>query len=152
MAKEIERKFLVSDRRFASEAVSRLEIRQAYLSAEPDATVRLRIIGEKAWLTVKSRNIGAERGEWEYEIPATDACEMLTATGRPYLYKTRYIVPAADGLKWEVDEFHNPCHGLTVAEIELPQADFPFSRPAWLGDEVTGDPRYYNSEIAKKLK
>lgn len=152
MAKEIERKFLVRDKSFVGDAVSRLDIRQAYLSAEPDATVRLRTIGEKAWLTVKSRNIGAERGEWEYEIPATDACEMLTATGRPCLHKTRYIIPADNGLKWEVDEFHNPCPGLMVAEIELPRADFPFSRPAWLGDEVTGDPRYYNSEIAKKLK
>lgn len=152
MAKEIERKFLVKDRGFEREAVERLEIRQAYLNSDPDATVRLRVSGMNAWLTVKSRNHGAERGEWEYEIPASDAVEMLQATGRPCLHKTRYLVPASGGLKWEVDEFHNPCTGLIVAEIELPSADAEFDLPTWIGQEVTGDPQYYNSVIAAKLK
>lgn len=151
MATEIERKFLVTDRSFADCATERLDIRQAYLSSDPDATVRLRICGEKAWLTVKSRNHGAERGEWEYPIPVADALEMIQSSGRPCLHKTRHIIPAADGLRWEVDEFHNPCPGLVVAEIELPAADTPFAHPAWLGREVTGDPQYYNSVIAARL-
>ncbi|MDE6332612.1 MAG: CYTH domain-containing protein, partial [Muribaculaceae bacterium] len=92
MATEIERKFLVRSNEYASLATERIEIRQAYLSSDPDATVRLRICGENAWLTVKSRNIGAARGEWEYKIPAADAVEMLQATGRPCLQKTRHII------------------------------------------------------------
>ena len=152
MGKEIERKFLVRDRQFETEATEKFEIRQAYLNDCPDATVRLRVIDTKAWLTVKSRNHGAERGEWEYEIPVSDAMEMIEATDTPCLFKTRYIIPAADGLKWEVDEFHNPCAGLVVAEIELPSSDTAITHPAWIGREITGDPAYYNSVIAAKLK
>ena len=151
MAKEIERKFLVRSREFESEAVSRLDIRQAYLSTAADATVRLRVSGEQAWLTVKSRNHGCERGEWEYPVAVSDALEMIAATGCRCIHKYRYIVPAGHGLVWEVDEFVNPANGLVVAEIELPSADTPFEIPLWLGAEVTGDTRYYNSEIVKSL-
>lgn len=151
MAKEIERKFLVRSRDFADEATQVVDIRQAYLSTAVDATVRLRVSDRQAWLTVKSRNQGCERGEWEYSIPRADALEMIAATGCRCLHKLRYIVPAGDGLEWEVDEFIEPCGGLVVAEIELPESDAAFRKPSWLGDEVTGDPRYYNSSIARLL-
>lgn len=151
MAKEIERKFLVSGDEYRRLAVSSSDIMQGYLSTNPEATVRVRIADGRAWLTVKSRSIGAERGEWEYEIPADDARQMVAACGLPMLSKTRYRIPTPEGLCWEVDEFHNPCPGLVVAEIELPAADTPFARPSWLGTEVTGQPQYFNSAMMAKL-
>lgn len=151
MAKEIERKFLVTGDDYRRLAVGSSRIMQGYLSTSPDATVRVRISGERAWLTVKSRSRGAERGEWEYEIPVGDAREMIEACGLPMLSKTRYRIPTPEGLCWEVDEFHNPRPGLVVAEIELPSADAPFSRPDWLGTEVTGDPQYYNSNLIEQI-
>lgn len=149
MAKEIERKFLVTDPGFKTAATSCREISQGYLCTDPDTTVRVRISGPQAWLTVKSRNHGAARGEWEYEIPADDAREMIAeCCGGRVLEKTRYIVPAAEkGLKWEIDVFHGRHEGLIVAEIELPSEDTPFSLPAFIGKEVTGDVRYYNSVL-----
>lgn len=148
MATEIERKFLVTDSSYRAEAVRKTDISQGYLSADPDATVRVRIAGEHAWLTVKSRNTGATRGEWEYAVPKADALEMLSrCCGTRVLEKTRYIVPAANGLRWEVDEFHGALEGLVVAEIELPAEDTPFEKAPFIGEEVTGDPRYYNSSL-----
>lgn len=146
MAKEIERKFLVTDHTYRDQATHALDIKQAYLSTAVDATVRLRLVDGRAWLTVKSKNHGCERNEWEYPLPYDDALQMIEATGCKCLSKRRYIVPANDGLKWEVDEFTEPA-GLVIAEIELPEADSNFDKPAWLGQEVTGDPRYYNSAI-----
>lgn len=149
MAKEIERKFLVISDSFIKNAVSSREISQGYLCTNPDATVRVRISGPDAWLTVKSRNHGAARGEWEYPVPVDDARSMLAecCAGRS-LEKTRYIVPAAEeGLKWEIDVFHGRHEGLVVAEIELLSEDTPFTRPPFIGEEVTGNPRYYNSVL-----
>ncbi len=150
MAQEIERKFLVRDDSYRTMAVASIELAQAYLSTDPDATVRVRVSGERAWLTVKSRNEGAVRGEWEYMIPRADAMEMLQrCCGSTLVEKTRYIVPAEGGLRWEVDEFHGRHSGLVLAEIELPSEDTPFALPAFAGEEVTGNAAYYNSTLAK---
>lgn len=149
MAKEIERKFLVISDNFINEAVSSREISQGYLCTNPDATVRVRISGREAWLTVKSRNHGATRGEWEYPVPVDDARRMITeCCGGCSLEKTRYIVPATEaGLQWEVDVFHGHHEGLILAEIELPAEDTSFTLPSFVGKEVTGDTRYYNSVL-----
>lgn len=147
MGKEIERKFLVKDSSYKDLAIESFELRQGYLSRNPDATVRVRISGDKAWLTVKSRNKGAERGEWEYCIPASDASEMF-ALCEGTIEKRRWIVDAGSGLRWEVDEFEGRHKGLVVAEIELPTEDTSFTLPSFVGEEVTGDPRYYNSVLA----
>ncbi len=150
MAQEIERKFLVVNDLYKSMACRCEEIAQGYLSAEPERTVRVRIKGEKAYLTVKTRNNGCTRNEWEYEIPLADAREMLAACCGTTLSKTRHYISASeDGLVWEVDEFHATLEGLVVAEIELPAEETPFTKPAFIGDEVTGNPAYYNSALSK---
>ncbi len=150
MAKEIERKFLVIDNSYREHATSATFLAQAYLSTDPDATVRVRIAGDKAMITVKSRNIGAVRGEWEYPIPASDALEMMKkCCGNRVVEKTRYIVPAGNGLKWEIDEFSGRHSGLIIAEIELPEENTSFTRPSFIGEEVTGNEAYYNSSLSK---
>lgn len=149
MAKEIERKFLVLDDSYKAAAVRKIEIAQGYLSTDADATVRVRISDDAAWLTVKSRNYGAVRGEWEYAVPPGDAREMLASCcGCRIIEKTRYIVEAGNGLIWEVDEFHGRHQGLVVAEIELPAEDAVFAKAPFIGREVTGLPEYYNSSLA----
>lgn len=150
MGKEIERKFLVSSDAYRRLATDSHRIRQGYLSVNPDATVRVRILDDRAFLTVKSRNRGAVRGEWEYEIPLSDGEEMLgLCTAGAILEKVRYIVPATTlPLRWEVDEFGGAKAGLVVAEIELPDADTAFEIPDFIGREVTGDASYYNSSLA----
>ncbi len=150
MAKEIERKFLVSDietvRRLAA---SSSHIRQAYISSNPDATVRLRIRDNEAFITVKGRNKGAVRDEWEFGIPVIDAEEMAERLcGGFAIDKTRYIVEVK-GWSWEVDEFHGKHAGLLLAEIEMPSVDSTPEIPPFIGTEVTGDARYYNSNLAK---
>lgn len=152
MGKEIERKFLVNGDSYKTKATEKRHIRQAYLAASAtEATVRVRVMDDRAFLTVKSPNRGAERGEWEYEIPVADAGQMAALAGGWAIDKTRWMVPEADGsaLVWEVDEFHERHSGLVVAEIELPRADAPFHRPDWLGAEVTGQEQYYNSSLAQ---
>lgn len=148
MAKEIERKFLVKDDTYKARATDSRDMAQGYLSTDVDATVRVRISGDNAWLTVKGRNQGAVRDEWEYAIPITDALQMLKICKGKVIEKTRYYVPAGD-LSWEVDEYHGVHAGLVVAEIELPDATHPFTLPPFIGDEVTGDPRYYNSTLSR---
>lgn len=148
MAKEIERKFLVTGD-FEPYVIERRHISQGYLSTDPDRTVRVRIKGDKAYLTIKTRNKGCVRGEWEYEIPFGDASELLQACTCT-IEKTRCIIDAGKGLQWEVDIFGGRLNGLIVAEIELPNSSTPFERPAWLGREVTGDSRYYNSSLASE--
>lgn len=149
MAKEIERKFLVKDLSFKAQAIRHTNMSQGYLSTDADATVRVRIAGSQAWITIKSRNRRAVRDEWEYPVPADDASAMLrNCCGSRIIEKTRYIVPACDGLKWEVDVFHGRHKGLVLAEIELPEEDTPFDIPAFIGEEVTGDSRYYNSVLS----
>lgn len=149
MAKEIERKFLVKDHSYKELAFSRREISQGYLSTDADATVRVRICDGEAWLTVKSRNRGATRGEWEYPVPVEDARAMLAeCCGTRVIEKTRWCVDAGDDLCWEVDEFHGRHAGLVVAELELPSEATPFVKAPFAGDEVTGRPEYYNSSLA----
>ena len=149
MAIEIERKFLVADVDAAlAGAISSSEIAQGYLSADPEATVRVRLRGDRGFLTVKSKNRGIERSEWEYEIPADDARGMLRLSRTPVISKVRHLVPYG-GLTWEVDVFSNP-QGLVLAEVELPTADYDVELPHWLGREVSADPAYFNSNLANR--
>lgn len=149
MGKEIERKFLVTDDTYLETASHHRHIVQAYLSTSIDATVRLRIMDDKAYITVKSRNEGCSRGEWEYEIPVADARQMIEQCHLDeVIEKTRYYV-VFDRHTWEVDEFAGRLAGLVVAEIELTGEDEKFAKPAFVGQEVTGDARYYNSSLLK---
>jgi adenylate cyclase len=149
MATETERKFLVSGN-FLTEAVSSSNITQAYLSVDPMKTIRIRIIDDGAWLTIKSplKNGTYGRNEWEFSIPLKDAREIMDVCLPGRVVKTRYIVPAGKH-KYEVDVFHEGNEGLVIAEIELASEDETFDRPGWLGKEVTGDPAYYNSNLVK---
>ena len=148
MAKEIERKFLVTDvdavRAAAFESV---RIRQGYLSAEPQRTVRVRVRNDKGFLTVKGINRGIERMEWEYEIPVADALEMLGICSGKIIDKTRHLV-AYEGHTWEVDEFHLPKE-MWLAEVEIAAPDEVVILPPWIGTEVSGNPDYYNSNLTK---
>ncbi len=148
MAKEIERKFLVADvDAVRSAAYESVRIRQGYLSADPQRTVRVRVRGDKGFLTVKGINHGVERMEWEYGIPVADALEMLEiCTGR-IIDKTRHLV-RFEGHTWEVDEFHRPVE-MWLAEVEMSTADEVVILPPWVGQEVTGNPEYYNSSLSR---
>lgn len=146
MAKEIERKFLVKDSWQPQSAG--IKIAQGYLSTVPERTVRVRIKGNRGYLTIKGKNQGISRAEFEYEIPVQDAEELLQMAEQPILVKTRYLEKQGD-FTWEVDVFAGENQGLVVAEIELPAEDAEFSRPAWLGEEVSGDVRYYNANLIK---
>ena len=145
MATEIERKFLVEGTSWRQSNSVRLS--QGYLNRDKHRTVRVRIAGDKAFLTVKSVREGVTRAEFEYEIPVADAEQMLKLSDGPVVEKNRHVIER-DGLKWEVDEFLGENAGLVMAEIELTSEDQPLSRPAWLGREVTDDNRYYNSNLA----
>lgn len=146
MAKEIERKFLVAGD-YKQAAVSSSHIVQGYIGRTPSLTFRIRLRDERGYLTVKGRTdaAGMSRDEWEYEIPAADARELL-AHSDGSIEKRRYMVPAGRHM-FEVDEFFGANEGLTMAEVELSSPDEAFERPAWLGNEVTGDKRYYNSQL-----
>jgi adenylate cyclase len=150
MAKEIERKFLVVDDSYKQMARSSVEIAQGYLSVDPRATVRVRLKGNRAYLTVKGINIGATRSEWEYEVPIADAREMLSQCCSKVITKRRYLVDYG-GFTWEVDDFQGPLAPLVVAEVEIPDEHTAVSLPAFIGQEVTGDARYYNSSLAASL-
>ncbi len=148
MGQEIERKFLVRGD-FPREKGTRIV--QGYLSSVPERTVRVRIKGDKGYLTIKGmgNDSGASRFEWEKEIAVADAESLLAIAEPGVIDKHRWLVPAGNGRKFEVDEFHGDNEGLVVAEIELGAEDEAFVKPAWLGEEVTGDPRYYNSMLMK---
>lgn len=146
MGVEIERKFLVKDDSFKSEASSSYDIRQGYLNKDPERTVRIRICGDKGFLTVKGLTHGIARKEFEYEIPFSDALEMLDLCEGNVLSKTRYIINF-EGMKWEVDEFHGKYRGLTLAEVELPYENYEVTIPDFVDREVTGDSQYYNSSL-----
>lgn len=150
MSSEIERKFLVCGE-FRNEATESSEIVQGYLSSSPGRTVRVRIRGEKGYITVKGRadESGIERYEWEKEIPADDARELLKLCEPFPVEKTRFLVPYGRHTV-EVDVFHGANSGLVMAEIELGSVDEAFEKPPWLGEEVSGDPRYYNSSLSVK--
>ncbi len=147
---EIERKFLVSDI-FEKTGKDHKQIIQGFLNSDPERTVRVRISGEKAWLTVKGlgNRSGTTRFEWEKEIPLEDANALLPLCEKGIIAKTRYLVPVGNHV-FEVDFFHEENEGLVVAEIELNHEDEAFMRPSWLGEEVTGQEKYYNSALSKK--
>ena len=151
MTIEIERKFLVGGA-FKSLASNSFAIAQGFLNTDPERTVRIRIKGEKGFITVKgkSNEAGTMRFEWEKEIAVEEAMSLLALCEPTMIKKTRYIIPADNNLFFEVDEFHEANEGLIIAEIELPSEDFEFEKPDWLGEEVTGDVRYYNSMLSKK--
>jgi adenylate cyclase len=145
MATEIERKFLVNGAPWRNDTGVRLS--QGYLNRDKERTVRVRIAGDKAFLTVKGVTRGATRVEFEYEIPLSDAEQLLKLSDGPIIQKNRYVL-VHDGYTWDVDEFLGDNAGLVLAEIELTSEDQSFSRPPWLGTEVTQDLRYYNSSLA----
>lgn len=148
MAKEIERKFLVRGD-FRPHVASSTHIVQGYIAGSTELTVRVRTRDERGYLTIKGRSDsrGLQREEWEYEIPASEARELLRH-GTGTIDKTRHLIPVGDHT-FEVDEFHGLNEGLIVAEVELRSAEEEFERPEWLGREVTGDVRYYNSQLVK---
>ena len=150
MGFEIERKFLVKGD-FKPFITKETRITQGYLSSIPERTVRVRLKGDKGFITIKGvgNASGASRYEWEKEIPTDEVNELLEICEPGVIDKTRFIVPEPSGLKFEVDEFYGENVGLTVAEIELPTEEHPFDKPEWLGEEVTGDIRYYNSNLGK---
>ncbi|MDL2212849.1 CYTH domain-containing protein [Bacteroides sp. OttesenSCG-928-D19] len=149
MAQEIERKFLVKGD-FKSLAVKNTRITQGYLSSAPERTVRVRIKGEKGYITIKGMGdaSGASRYEWEKEIPVSEVEELLKLCEPGVIDKTRYLVPVGNHT-YEVDEFYGDNEGLTVAEVELGSIDEAFDKPEWLGEEVTGDVKYFNSMLMK---
>jgi adenylate cyclase len=149
MATEIERKFLVKGE-YKHLAERSENIIQAYLSTVPERTIRIRIMSDKAILTIKGMPLKGTiaRKEWEVEIPLTDACEMIKIALPGIIEKTRYYVPSGKHT-FEVDEYHGKNEGLLTVEIELGSEDEVFKKPDWLGEEVTGNPEYFNSNLIK---
>ncbi|MBN1144287.1 MAG: CYTH domain-containing protein [Bacteroidales bacterium] len=149
MAQEIERKFLVKGD-FKKDASKETRITQGYLSSVPERTVRVRIKGDKGFITIKGIGSasGASRFEWEKEIPVAEVESLLQICEPGVIDKTRYLVKSGSHT-FEVDEFYGENQGLVVAEVELQAEDESFVKPAWLGQEVTGDARYYNSMLMK---
>lgn len=149
MGKEIERKFLVNGNKWKQLAKGTL-YRQGYLSTVKERTVRVRTIDDKGYLTIKGISVGATRKEFEYSIPLEDAQNMLDdLCERPLIEKIRYKINFKN-LIWEVDEFLGENQGLVIAEVELESEDQKFNLPEWIGDEVTGDPKYFNSNLINK--
>ena len=149
MAQEIERKFLVAGD-FKAEVSKSTRIIQGYLSSVPERTVRVRVKGDKGFITIKGigNQSGASRFEWEKEIPTEEAEQLLAICEPGVIDKTRYLVKSPDGRHtWEIDEFYGDNEGLVLAEVELASEDEPFMKPDFIGREVTGDRRFYNSHM-----
>ncbi|MEJ6480406.1 CYTH domain-containing protein [Nostoc punctiforme UO1] len=148
MAKEIERKFLVKGDSWRG-LVEGSVYRQGYIATQDKAAVRIRIVGEKSYLTIKGRSIKYSRLEFEYPIPVEDAQEMLEALcERPFIEKTRYKIQSG-GWIWEIDEFDGVNKGLILAEVELTDENQEIELPSWIGQEVSDDSRYFNSNLVK---
>ena len=146
MGEEIERKFLVATEGWR-ETAEGTRYRQGFLSTDPERTVRVRVAGTRGSITVKGKSVGARRAEFEYEIPVADAERMLdTLCKRPLIEKVRYVL-AVGAHTWEIDVFEGDNAGLVVAEIELSYEEEAFEKPDWVGNEVTDDPRYFNSNL-----
>lgn len=148
---EIERKFLVKSEDFKPQATNKIRIVQGFLNTDPERTVRIRIKGEKGFITVKGKSnaSGTTRFEWEKEILLNEAEQLLERCEKGILEKTRYEIPLGYHV-FEVDEFLGNNQGLSVAEIELKSENETFEKPDWLGKEVTGEIKYYNSQLSKK--
>jgi adenylate cyclase len=149
MATEIERKFLVKGE-FKSRSVKEVEILQKYLTIDPLKSIRLRITGDEAILSIKNRieKGSISRNEWEYSIPLADAEELMKLCLPGKIVKTRYLVPSGKHI-FEVDVFHDKNEGLIIAEIELQSEDETFEKPDWLGEEVSGKHQYFNTSLIK---
>jgi len=150
MAQEIERKFRVISEAFKAESFKDIKIVQGFLSTVPERTIRVRIKGSKGFLTIKGigNASGASRFEWEKEISVEDANDLLKISEPGVIDKTRFNVKSG-GHTFEVDEFYGENEGLTIAEVELSSEDEVFEKPSWLGEEVTGEVKYYNSVLMK---
>lgn len=149
MAIEIEHKFLLASDAWREQVSHSVIYKQGYLSSQPTSSIRVRISDNQAWLNIKSATIGTQRHEYEYEIPLTDAQEILdNLCLKPVIEKTRHFVTHGKH-QWEIDEFDGENAGLIVAEIELKAADETFAKPDWIGADVTQDVRYYNNNLAK---
>ncbi len=149
MALEIERKFLLKHEAWRLLAESSEQLRQGYLNQETHCSVRVRTSADRAWLNIKGVTIGAQRQEFEYEIPLADAHQMLdTLTVNPVIDKVRHRVTVGPHV-WEIDEFAGANAGLVVAEIELGKPDEAFDKPDWVGEEITDDVRYYNTNLSR---
>jgi adenylate cyclase len=148
---EIERKFLVTSEAFKAEAHSEIKIVQGFLSVDPERTVRIRVKGAQGFLTIKGRSNeeGTSRFEWEQEIAINEAESLLKLCLPGVIDKVRYEVKLESHL-FEIDVFSGDNDGLVIAEVELTSADEAFPKPHWLGKEVTGDIRYYNSQLSKQ--
>lgn len=150
MALEIERKFLViKDKWKDIEKNIIILIKQGYLLTDPSRTIRVRQTGNASYLTIKGLNAGATRSEYEYEIPSGDAEELIDKFSISSVIKIRHIIDFKNN-KWEVDEFLGDNEGLIIAEIELKDENQEFEKPDWIGTEVTGDEKYYNSNLSVK--
>lgn len=148
MGKEIEKKFLVTGDQWRQLAEGTV-YRQGYLSVVKERVVRVRTIGNTGYLTIKGLTVGATRLEYEYEISVSDSNEMLDRLcEKPIIEKKRYKVEF-EGLTWEIDEFFGDNDGLIVAEVELEDEQQSLKKPSWIGEEVTSDPRYFNSNLTK---
>jgi adenylate cyclase len=146
MATEIERKFLLKEGGWPHGTV--MKCCQGFLSSDKERTVRVRTVNDKGYLTIKGMAVGASRPEFEYEVPYQDALELLKICEKPLIEKNRYRVEEG-GLVWEIDEFFGENQGLIIAELELESENQEFKKPDWIGEEVTGDPRYYNANLIK---
>lgn len=148
MPQEIERKFLVKNNSWKDEVSKSISIKQGYLNSNAERTVRVRITNNKAYLTIKSKSEGISRQEFEYEIPSSEAKELILLCEKPLIEKTRHEVK--QGIHtWEIDVFEGENNGLILAEIELYDVDEKFKIPSWIGLEVSDDIRYYNSQLIK---
>lgn len=149
MATEIERKFLVKNDLWRDQVISESRMKQGYLANQGNASIRVRVDRGKAMLNIKSATLGVRRSEFEYQIPLEDGEEILAAVAQqPFIDKTRYKVKCGDHV-WELDVFEGENRGLVVAELELGSEEEAFEMPAWAGDEVSEDPRYYNVSLVK---
>ncbi len=148
MAIEVEHKFLLRDESWRRSIDRSTHYRQGYLHSDANSSIRIRVSNEKAWLNIKSATLGNQRHEYEYAIPLDEANEMLnTLCRKPLIEKVRHLVKVGQHV-WEIDEFEGDNQGLIVAEVELTVAGESFEIPAWAGQEVTEDLRYYNNQLA----
>ena len=148
MAIEIEHKYLLANDDWREQIIRSIKYRQGYLNSQATCSIRIRISDDHAWLNIKSATIGTHRYEYEYEIPIPDANEIIhNLCRKPIIEKTRHFV-IHDGNTWEIDEFEGVNQGLIIAEIELSDIGKGFSKPHWIGKEVTHDLRYYNNNLA----
>lgn len=148
MATEIEHKYLVTDPSVVARATAVIHIRQGFLSRDKHRVVRVRVTDDRAFITIKGHSTGASRPEFEYEIPHTDGEELLLLCLDHIIDKTRHIV-IDHGNHWEIDVYHGRLDGLVTAELELPNEDYTYPLPHFVGQDITHDPRYTNAMLSK---